>query len=107
MFSCLKYIYRTQGFSAFFAGASAGLVRQFFYGGLRISLLKPTMKLMTGQSENVPFKFNVLAAMITGGVAITLANPADTIKVKLMAQIRNPKMVKKYHGSFDCLRQII
>jgi len=28
---------------------------------------------------------NILVAMITGGIAITVANPADTVKVKLMA----------------------
>ena len=73
-----------------------------------MSLLRPTMVLLTGQSKNIAFKYNVLSAMITGGLAITIASPADLIKVKLMAQIKNPKLAKKeFKGSFDCFRQIV
>ena len=72
-----------------------------------MSLLRPTMVLLTGQSKNIAFKYNVLSAMITGGIAITIASPADMVKVKLMAQINNPKLAKKYKGSFDCFRQIV
>jgi hypothetical protein len=49
-----------------------------------MALFKPTLELLYGSSERVPLHYSILAAMLTGGFAISIANPADTIKVKLM-----------------------
>lgn len=46
MIGCLKYIYKTKGFLALFPGTSAGLIRQVFYGGIRLSLYKPFLRWM-------------------------------------------------------------
>lgn len=50
-----------------------------------MTLLNPTKEFLYGTSEKYPLHINILAAMFSGGFAITIANPTDTVKVKLMS----------------------
>jgi len=54
-----------------------------FFGGIRMTLFKPTLRKLVGYDENTPIWAKIVAAILTGGIAITIANPTDTIKTKL------------------------
>jgi solute carrier family 25 uncoupling protein 8/9 len=49
----------------------------------------------------------VLAGIITGAVAITVANPTDVVKVRLQSQPSGMSEANRYKGSFDCYQKII
>jgi len=44
--------------------------------------------------------------MATGGIAISVANPTDVVKVRLQAQGRLPLAERPYKGSVDCYSKI-
>ncbi len=46
--------------------------------------------------------------MMTGSIAISIANPTDLVKIKLQAQGVDKILGKpqKYNGSIDCYRQV-
>ena len=48
-----------------------------------MTLFKPTLRKLVGYDENTPIWAKIVAAILTGGIAITIANPTDTIKTKL------------------------
>ena len=49
----------------------------------------------------------MLAGLITGAIAITVACPTDVVKVRLQSQGALPKDKQIYKGTFDCYRQTI
>jgi solute carrier family 25 (mitochondrial uncoupling protein), member 8/9 len=53
--------------------------------------------------ENPSLRTKILAALCTGAIGISVANPTDVVKVKMQAQARsaNPSQVK-YKGCIDC-----
>ena len=48
-----------------------------------MTIYKPVLKKIVGYDENTPLWSKILAGVLTGGFAITIANPTDTIKIKL------------------------
>jgi solute carrier family 25 uncoupling protein 8/9 len=68
--------------------------------------------MITGPLEEGQFPSlsqKILSALITGGLAITVANPTDLVKIKLQAQGINQirGMAPVYTSSFDCYRKIV
>ena len=68
-----------------FKGLSAGYARQLAYGGIRLSLYPKIME--QAPSSNLIYK--VGAGFISGGIGITVASPADLIKVRLQSGINS------------------
>ena len=56
------------------------------------------------EGQNPALYQKIIAAMITGSVAITVANPTDVVKVRLQNQSGSGE--KKYKGSLDCYKKI-
>ncbi|CAI0462192.1 unnamed protein product [Linum tenue] len=101
-------IAQEEGLSALWKGVTAGLHRQFIYGGLRIGLYGPVKFFLTGTSGVIPLYQKILAALITGAVAIIVANPTDLVKVRLQAEGKLPPGVpKRYDGALDAYRTIV
>lgn len=48
----------------------------------------------------------IFAGIVSGGIAITFANPAEVVKVRMQAQGRNWDKPKKYAGTIDCYAKI-
>jgi solute carrier family 25 (mitochondrial uncoupling protein), member 8/9 len=84
-------ITREEGFRTLYNGLTAGLQRQFIFAGLRIGLYIPVRNMIAGElkpGENPTLLTKILAAMVTGTIGITAANPTDVVKVRLQTQLR-------------------
>ncbi|CAM8898793.1 hypothetical protein QQ045_003543 [Rhodiola kirilowii] len=109
MLGTMVTIAREEGLAALWKGVVPGLQRQFLYGGLRIGLYEPVKGFLVGGDFLEASLFNkVLAALITGAIAITIANPTDLVKVRLQCEGKLPPGVpKRYYGSMDAYVTIV
>ncbi|KAL6133125.1 hypothetical protein ACLB2K_065362 [Fragaria x ananassa] len=82
MLGTVATVAREEGLSALWKGIVPGLHRQCLYGGLRIGLYEPIKTLYVGDDfvGDVPLTKKILAALTTGALAITVANPTDLVK---------------------------
>ncbi|XP_058110664.1 mitochondrial uncoupling protein 1-like [Magnolia sinica] len=85
MLGTVATIAREEGLSALWKGIVPGLHRQCLFGGLRIGLYEPVKSFYVGSDfvGDVPLTKKILAALTTGALAITIANPTDLVKVRL------------------------
>lgn len=88
-------IAKEEGAGALWKGCVPGLHRQCLFGGLRIGLYDPVKsqitKIIDGEGASVAetsFATKVVSGLVTGGFAISIANPTDLVKVRLQAQGR-------------------
>ncbi|KAF5809836.1 putative mitochondrial carrier UCP, mitochondrial carrier domain superfamily [Helianthus annuus] len=104
-------IAKEEGLLALWKGIIPGLHRQFIYGGLRISLYGPVKAFCSGGNvlaDDVSLFQKILAALITGAIAITLANPTDLVKVRLQAEGKLPPGApRRYSGALNAYYTII
>ncbi|CAN6692880.1 unnamed protein product [Malus baccata var. baccata] len=103
-------IAREEGLAALWNGIIPGLQRQCIYGGLRIGLYDPVKIFLVGSAFIGDFHLfhKILAALLTGALAIIVANPTDLVKVRLQAEGKLPAGVpKRYTGSLDAYSTIV
>ncbi|KAL3518106.1 hypothetical protein ACH5RR_020695 [Cinchona calisaya] len=97
-------IAKEEGLLALWKGIIPGLHRQCLYGGLRIGLYEPVKAFLVGSNAvgEVSLFNKILAAFVTGAIAIAVANPTDLVKVRLQAEGKMPAGVpRRYAGAFD------
>lgn len=110
MLGTMVTIAREEGLPALWKGIVPGLHRQFLYGGLRIGLYDPFKLFFVGALfiGDIPIFQKILAALLTGAIAIIVANPTDLVKVRLQAEGKLPPGVpKRYSGALDAYWTII
>ncbi|KAL3624009.1 Mitochondrial uncoupling protein 2 [Castilleja foliolosa] len=103
-------IAREEGLLALWKGIIPGLHRQCLYGGLRIGLYEPVKAFFVGSyySADVPLFSKILSALLTGAIAIVVANPTDLVKVRLQAEGKLPVGVpRRYSGALDAYYAIV
>ncbi|GER25678.1 mitochondrial uncoupling protein [Striga asiatica] len=103
-------IAKEEGILALWKGIIPGLHRQFLYGGLRIGLYDPVKVFLVGSYYfgDVSLVSKILAALLTGAIAITVANPTDLVKVRLQAEGKLPVGVpRRYSGALDAYYTIV
>ncbi|XP_059626541.1 mitochondrial uncoupling protein 2-like isoform X2 [Cornus florida] len=103
-------IAREEGFLALWKGIIPGLHRQCIYGGLRIGLYEPVKAFYVGSAYvgDVSLFQKILAALITGAIAITVASPTDLVKVRLQAEGKLAAGVpRRYYGALDAYYTIV
>ncbi|KAL6195489.1 hypothetical protein ACLB2K_031108 [Fragaria x ananassa] len=103
-------IAREEGLGALWNGIIPGLQRQCIYGGLRIGLYDPVKLFLVGSTfvGEIPIYHKVLAALLTGALAIVVANPTDLVKVRLQAEGKLPAGVpRRYSGAKDAYFTIV
>ncbi|KNA11632.1 hypothetical protein SOVF_133380 [Spinacia oleracea] len=103
-------IAREEGLPALWKGIVPGLHRQCLYGGLRIGLYDPFKMFFIGAFlfGDFPLFQNILAALLTGAIAIIIANPTDLVKVRLQSEGKLPPGVpRRYSGALDAYSSII
>ncbi|KAL6200288.1 hypothetical protein ACLB2K_030070 [Fragaria x ananassa] len=103
-------IAREEGLGALWNGIIPGLQRQCIYGGLRIGLYDPVKLFLVGSAfvGEIPIYHKVLAALLTGALAIVVANPTDLVKVRLQAEGKLPAGVpRRYPGAKDAYFTIV
>ena len=98
-----------EGALALYGGLSAGLQRQILNSGLRVGMYVPIRDMITGPlapGQTPSLLQKIMAGMLTGGLAISVANPTDLVKVKLQSQGVDTLNGKppSYKGSLDCYR---
>ena len=82
----MKTVAAEEGPFALFNGLTPGLQRQIVFAGLRIGLYVPVRNAITGElqpGQNPTLLQKIAAGMITGTIAISVANPTDVVKVRL------------------------
>ncbi|KAL4558177.1 hypothetical protein LXL04_036375 [Taraxacum kok-saghyz] len=103
-------IAKEEGLLALWKGIIPGLHRQFIYGGLRIGLYEPVKAFCSGGIllEDVSLFQKIIAALITGAIAISFANPTDLVKVRLQAEGKLPAGApRRYSGALNAYYTII
>ncbi|CAI9098377.1 OLC1v1035012C4 [Oldenlandia corymbosa var. corymbosa] len=103
-------IAREEGMSALWKGVVPGLHRQCLFGGLRIGMYEPVKNFYVGKDHvgDVPLSKKILAALTTGALGITVANPTDLVKVRLQAEGKLPPGVpRRYSGAVDAYSKIV
>ncbi|XP_021891753.1 mitochondrial uncoupling protein 2 [Carica papaya] len=103
-------IAREEGLLALWKGIIAGLHRQCIYGGLRIGLYEPVKAFLVGGDlvRDIPLYQKILAALLTGAIAIAVANPTDLVKVRLQAEGKLPAgLPRRYAGALDAYLTIV
>ncbi|KAL2557522.1 Mitochondrial uncoupling protein 2 [Forsythia ovata] len=103
-------IAREEGLFALWKGIIPGLHRQCLYGGLRIGLYEPVKAFFVGSYYvgDVSLFSKILAAMVTGAIAIAVANPTDLVKVRLQVEGKSPAGVPRhYTGALNAYYTIV
>lgn len=112
MIGTVRKIAAEEGALKLWDGLFPGLQRQVIFAGLRIGLYVPVRDIVTGPLPEGVFPTlgqKILTGIITGGIAISFANPTDLVKVKMQGQgvAVLQGQPRQYANSFDCYRQII
>ncbi|CAL8160678.1 unnamed protein product [Prunus armeniaca] len=110
LFGTMATIAREEGLAALWNGIIPGLQRQCIYGGLRIGLYDPVKIFLVGSAfvGDIPLFHKILAALLTGALAIIVANPTDLVKVRLQAEGKLPAGVpRRYSGAVDAYFTIV
>ncbi|KAF8396876.1 hypothetical protein HHK36_018511 [Tetracentron sinense] len=109
MLGTVATIAREEGLSALWKGIVPGLHRQCLYGGLRIGLYELVKTFYVGSDfiGDVPLAMKILAAFISGALAIIVANPTDLVKVRLQGEGKLPPGVpRRYSGALNAYSTI-
>ncbi|XP_057782435.1 uncharacterized protein LOC131000510 isoform X2 [Salvia miltiorrhiza] len=74
---------KNEGLRALYMGLTPGLVRSLFYGGLRLGLYEPSLRLseMAFGSPNILTK--VVVGAFSGALATAVTNPVEVLKVRM------------------------
>ncbi|CAM8924623.1 unnamed protein product [Rhodiola kirilowii] len=110
MLGTVGTIAREEGLASLWKGIVPGLHRQCIYGGLRIGLYEPVKNLYVGKDNvgDAPLSKKILAALTTGAIGITVANPTDLVKVRLQAEGKLPAGApRRYSGALNAYSTII
>lgn len=109
MLHCVKTILAEEGALSLYQGLSAGLQRQMLFASLRIGLYEPVKNLIVGENYQgiIPIGYRILAALATGAIGITIANPTDVVKVRFQVDGRLPKEQRRYTGVMHAYQSII
>ena len=99
-----------EGPRALFYGLTPGLQRQFLFVGLGNGLYPPIRNAICGDlkpGEYATGPQKVLAGLLTGAIAITVASPTDVAKVRLQTQMALPEHERIYKGVMDLYKKTI
>lgn len=80
-------------------GLSASISREMLYSGPRAGFYVPVRdqinKLLGNRDKNNSIECKILAALTTGSIGAAIANPADVIKIRMMANTTGSTTLKK------------
>lgn len=76
-------IVRNEGFFSLYNGLMPGLHRSFLFGGIRVGFYYPIRDAFCGDAAKPALYQKIAAAMATGAIGISVANPTDVVKVRL------------------------
>lgn len=109
---CLAKMAKQEGIPSLWKGVTAGLQRQAVFAPIRIGLYEPVRNFYMGEEAvargDLPsLGQKILSGWTTSAFAISVASPADVVKVRLQAQGRAPPEVPRlYNGVLDAYSKI-
>ena len=88
---CAKTIYAEEGLATFWNGLTAGLLRQAVYGTLRIAMFDVGINYLASSKgeDKITLLDRGALGILTGGLAMTIANPTDVVKVRFQAAMKS------------------
>jgi solute carrier family 25 uncoupling protein 8/9 len=109
MFHCVRTMASEEGVLSLYKGLSAGLQRQVVFASLRIGLYEPVKQFYVGKDHTGPISVftRILAALTTGAIGITVANPTDVVKIRFQGEGKKPESERRYKTVRDAYRKII
>ena len=106
---CAKTIIQKEGVKTLWNGLSPGLLRQAVFGTLRIAFFDQALeytKEYKGE-DNITVFDRTAIGIVTGGLAMVVANPIDVIKVRFQAAAKSstigPKKQKSVFHAFPII----
>ena len=84
-------------------GVTASLLREFFYGGIRLGAYEPIKELYGATDPaNTPLWKKIAAGGTSGMIGSAIANPTDVVKIRLQGS----KVGKRYPSTFHAFLYI-
>jgi hypothetical protein len=107
VFTTMSSLKADKGTGALWAGLSGGIARGLIFHGLKVPLYENIKNSMCTEEEktNTPFMKKLWAGVLSGGIAIAFATPAEGVKVRMQAQARG-NAPSVYKGLNDCFRKV-
>lgn len=105
---CAKSIMETEGVKGLFKGLTAGLMRQLFFGTIRLAIFDVANgKLQQSKGlENITVFDRLLLALGAGAAAMVIANPTDVIKIRFQSDSSlNPRYKNFFHAGSTILKE--
>lgn len=98
--SCISSIVKSEGFRGLFKGFQGGMMRQLFFGTTRLGIFDYFNGYLqrTKGPENITLIDRIILGVSAGGIAMTIANPTDVIKIRFQSDSR---MNPRYKNFFD------
>ncbi len=92
MLHCIKTMAAQEGILSLYKGLNAGLQRQLVFASLRIGLYQPVKQFYVGKDHVGPISvfYRILAALTTGAIGISIANPTDVVKIRFQGEGKKP-----------------
>lgn len=79
------------------------------FASLRIGLYEPVKQFYVGKDHVGPISIftRILAALTTGAIGITVANPTDLVKIRFQAEGKKPENERRYKTVTQAYKKII
>lgn len=94
---------RKEGLRGFYKGSVPALLRQGSYSGMRMGFYEPIRNYIAGDQEHPSFFRKFLAGGTAGGSALSIASPAELVKIRMQADAKGTR----YKGTMDAFRSIV
>ena len=106
--SAIKTIFKEEGPAAFYQGAFPGLLRQLTFASFRMGMFDMAMQNLENKkgAQNINILDRISWGIVTGAVAISIANPFDMLKVRFQSDARSKGGVKRYTGVIQAIKHI-
>ncbi len=105
--STIQEVVRTEGVGSLYKGLPPALMRQFMKAGLQMSLFKEFKMIICADPNKPSLAEQTAASVSAASFGQVIANPADMLKVRLMADGRRVAQGKqpKYHGMLHAAKR--
>lgn len=102
-----KEIIKKEGFLYMYRGLDSALMRQVFYGTTRLGLFYTFMDHFKKSNKEPTLFQKSISSFVAGGIAASIANPADLILIRMQADgTLPPDQRRNYKNVFDGVARV-
>jgi len=108
MLDCGLKMAKEEGVASLWKGWTPGIHRQLVYCSLRLALYTEMSKWVIGEGNSSPTLLQkIQLGLLSGGVAISIANPTEVVKIRIQGDMRNPGAAPRYSGALNAYSTIL